>query len=123
MYSNYCNLAFVSSGPSNRKVGRVIPSFRTAEDEKSPVLSRNTALKENEHPNPRENECVCVCVCVSEWWCREGACVMSVYVYVDTAHRARARAPPILHVDRLPPDGVAPGFVPLQEKNPARMDF
>ncbi len=64
MYSNYCNLAFVSSGPSNRKVGRVIPSFRTAEDEKSPVLSRNTALKENEHPNPRENECLCVCVCV-----------------------------------------------------------
>jgi len=46
---------------------------------------------------------------------------MSVYVYADTAHRCRA--PPILHVDRLPPDGVAPGFVPLQGKNPARMDF
>ncbi len=46
---------------------------------------------------------------------------MSVYVYVDTAHRCRA--PLILHVDSLPPDGVAPGFVPLQGKNPATMDF
>jgi len=78
------------------------------------MLPRNTALKEREHTNPGEKESVCV-------WCREGACVMSVYVYADTAHRCRA--PPILHVDRLPPDGVAPGFVPLQGKNPARMDF
>ncbi len=74
-------------------------SFRTAEDEKSPVLSRNTALKENEHTNPRENVCVCVCDGVEKahvWWvcsvCRHcpplsrspSSCMWTVYCRTES---------------------------------------